>query len=111
MRLLLPLFLCLGVLAASPAYAKPEAPPDFPGTGPDKPESPGAEVAPGAATPEDQVESWLSALTPASVPGWAWGLGGLLVLLLLRRLFRQPERDDDLMGPPRPARYRDLPRY
>lgn len=110
MRRFLSLLLVLGVAVAAPAVAKPEASPEFPVVAPDKPEA-AAESTAAGPSPTESAQAWLGRLASSGVPGWAWGLGGALGLILLRRLFRRPERDDDLMGPPRPARYRDLPRY
>lgn len=111
MRLILPLLVALAAAGAFPAIAKPAPPPDLPVVAPDKPEAPDLETPPVEPGLGERTGSWLGRLTESDLPTWAWGLGGLLGLLLVRRLFRRPEPNDDLMGPPRPDRYRDLPRY
>lgn len=109
--------LALALLAA-PLAAKPAAQPD----GTAMTDKPTEEVAAGngaSAEPSTEPEvgiverlgSGFDELFDRGLPVWAWGVAGLVGLLLLRRLFRSPRRDDDLMGPPRPERYRNLPRY
>jgi hypothetical protein len=94
-----------------PAATNPAPPTEIATATPDKPS-----VAEETATPSgpgllDRIGNGLSGFSFASLPRWAWGLIVLVGFLFLRRLFRRPERNDDLMGPPRPAHYSNLPRY
>lgn len=100
-----------GALAAEamrlPALAPPSSAEIPAASAPDKP-APAAPSGPGVW---DRLTSFADRLTSLGLPRWAWGLIALLGILVLRRLFGRAGRDDNLMGPPRPARYRNLPRY
>jgi hypothetical protein len=104
-----------GALAAEamrpPVVPDPNAPREAPVLTVDKP-VPGedADTADGPTLRQrgDMLFGWLSR---SGIPRWAWGLIALVGFFGLRRLFRRQERDDNLMGPPRPERFRNLPRY
>lgn len=103
-----------GALAA--AAMRPPAPPAADTSAPtvvapDKPVADEATASPSGPGILERIGSLLDGLSLSGLPRWAWGLGALAGILFLRRLFRRPERDDDLMGPPRPEHYRNLPRY
>ena len=101
-----------GTLAAAAMRPPPSSSaPAEPAAAPDKPAAGEEAAAPAGPGLMDRIGSAFDRLSFSSLPRWAWGLIALASLLFLRRLFRRPERDDDLMGPPRPDRYRNLPRY
>lgn len=103
-----------GALAAEAmrqSAAVPSPPVETAVASPDKPHPGEAAPAPSGPGLLDRLGSAFDRLSVSGLPRWAWGVIALLGLLMLRRRFRRPERDDDLMGPPRPDRYRNLPRY
>ncbi|HST36613.1 MAG TPA: hypothetical protein VLK25_08300 [Allosphingosinicella sp.] len=106
----------LAALAMRPALPPPadaSPAPSPAGTAAATPDKPAAaeDAAPSGPGLLDRLGNAFDGFSFASLPRWAWGLIALLGFLILRRLFRRPERDDDLMGPPHPAHYRNLPRY